>query len=334
MNIAISIGITVVSLGLLITAANLMLKSAIGISQKLNISPLIVGSTIVAVGTGLPTIAVSVVIALTNPASIDVAIGNVLGTTIVNLGLALGIPAFITTIVTKYAVYEKELPLYLIMMGLLTAFALDRSISIAEGVGMLLTYVLASYIIYQYAKRERSNGGSYHSISHLSSGGGHDGITPNEELSRNTLSFMFGFILLLAASFALGSVSGALSEGLGISEYVLGITVFGIGTSLPTIVASIQAARKNYIDIVLGNVFGGNIVNIGLGIGLPALMGGIHLNAAEMGDIQFTHIYNVVIILLVLVEMRLLGENKALSRISGSIIVLCYFGYLAEKLWG
>ncbi len=327
----IIIGLTVISLIVLVSASTVMLNSSIEISKRLNISPLITGSTIVAIGTGLPTIAVSVIILLTNPESVDVAIGNVVGTNAVNLGLALGIPAFLTTIVTKYSVYEKELPLYLAMIGLVTTFAVDEKLSRGEGTMIFLAYVVIAYVIYQYAKRERKQPEAFQDVTHMSFDP--DTLSKNQPpMWRFVLVFLVGFVILIAASFLLSMQSSQLSNILHISPYIVGLTIVGIGTSLPTIVSCIQAARSGFLDIVLGNVFGGNIVNLGLGLGIPAMISAIPLSPEAISDITFSNQYNLIIILLILIEMKLLGSNKTLSQISGIIIVGTYLLYLLSKI--
>lgn len=316
--------LTIFTLILLILASNWVLDGAIGIAKRFKLSPLVIGSTIVAFGTILPSVAVNIAMVLINPNSIDIAVGNMLGTNYVNLGLALGIPAFITTIITKYNVFEKEIPIYLCITALLTTFTLDSQISQLEGAFLLISYLLVAIVIYQYAKREKKEDIKHEDMN----------IDNTEEKNIYTYTFKVigGIIILVVSSFVLTYSGPLLAKDFGISEYILGLTLIGIGTSLPTIVASIQAARKGYIDIILGNVFGGNIINIGIGVGLPAIFHTLSFNPNSLADIYFTNIYNFIILIAILIEMRLLGGNKSLSKISGILIVSIYLLYLLSKI--
>lgn len=314
------------SLYFLIAGAKWMLDGAISIAKKAGLSPLVIGSTIVAFGTILPSIAVNIAILIFSPKDVTIAIGNMLGTNYVNLGLALGLPAFITDIVTKYNVFEKEIPLYLALTALFSVFAFNNDITRIEGVMMVIAYLLIAVIVFQYSNREK--GESKVTLEEVDAQP-EEGILPKK---KSVFLIIVGLTSLILASFALTYSAPIVASYLGISGYIIGLTVVGIGTSLPTIVASVEAAKKNYIDIVLGNVFGGNIINIGLGVGIPALFANIMLNQEAISDIYFTNIYNFIILICILIEMKLLGGNKTLSRISGLIIVSIYLGYIILKI--
>lgn len=325
----ISTVITILSLFFLIKGADWLLDGAIDIAEKYHISPIVIGSTIVAVGTVLPTVAVNIALILSNNPNIDIAVGNMVGTTYVNLGLALGIPAFMTTIITKYYVFEKEIPLYLAVCGLLTSFAIDRVVTRFEGLSIFLVYIVILLIIYQYSLREkREENGKIKK----------EEVTveqPKTKFSRMpVVKIAVGLTVLISAAFALTIYAPLMASALGISTYIVGLTIVGVGTSLPTIVAGIKAAQKNHIDIILGNVFGGNIVNIGLGMGFPAIFRSFTLGQEAVNDIYFTNIYNIIILLAIMVEMKLLGKNNSLSRVSGIIIVSIYVAYIASKIIG
>lgn len=328
-TLIISIIITILSLFFLIKGADWLLDGAIYIARKRKISALVIGSTIVAVGTVLPTIAVNLALLLFTKSGSDIAMGNMIGTNYVNLGLALGIPAFMTTIITKYNVFEKEIPLYLAISGLLTSFALDRVITRIEGFSLFFIYIIILLIIYQYASREKreKNGDFDEKVVSKDIE-----TAPVKPLKAPGLMIALGIVVLVGAAFALTIFAPQMASAMGISSYIVGLTIVGVGTSLPTIVASIKAAQKNHIDIILGNVFGGNIVNIGIGLGFPAIFRTIALNSESVGDIYLFNFYNIVILLFILVEMRLLGKNKALSRVSGIVIVTIYLVYVASKI--
>ena len=317
---------------MLILGAGWILQGAVSIAEKFKISKLVIASTLIAFGTGLPTIAVNIALVLVNNTGIDTAVGNALGTNFVNIGLALGIPAIMTVIKTKYEIFEKEIPLYLAFTGLFTAFFLDMSLSRFEGVLLILFYIITLYIVYQYSIREKTNQ-SEDTQFDLNTSTIQTTPTDNISLSKSIFLVASGLFCLTVFSILLAFTAPLLSRDLNISEYVIGLTIIGIGTSLPTIVTSIRAAKKGYIDIILGNVFGGTIANIALGLGLPAVFRQLSINSEAVSDTYFFNILNIFVIFGILIESKILKkENKALGRISGIIIVSLYMIYLVSKL--
>lgn len=317
---------------MLILGAGWLLQGAVSITEKFKISKLVIASTLIAFGTGLPTIAVNIALVLVNDTGINTAIGNALGTNFVNIGLALGIPAIMTVVKTKYEVFEKEIPLYLAFTGLFTAFFLDMSLSRLEGVLLVLFYIITLYIVYQYSLREKLNQKEDTQLD-LDTSTMQTTPTENISLSKSLILVSGGLLCLIVFSILLAFTAPLLSHDLNISEYVIGLTIIGIGTSLPTIVTSIRAAKKGYIDIILGNVFGGTIANIALGLGIPALLRDLPLTAEAVSDTYFFNILNIFVIFGILIESRILKkENKTLGRISGIIIVSLYVIYLVSKL--
>jgi len=330
MNIFIDIIILCICFFLLIVGSEWVMKGAVALARRLNVSELVIASTIIALGTGLPTIAVNLFLVLGNSNGVDVAIGNALGTNFVNIGLGLGIPALLLTIVTKYEVFEKEIPIYLGLCSLLTCFMLDSKITRVEGLILLFAYIFALFIIYQYSVRERLKDADKEeidvdtsTISTITT----EGLT----ILKSLLYIICGFLLLILSSLCLNNMTGRLVLDFNISEYVLGLTIIGIGTSIPMIYTSIRSAKKGYTDIIVGNVFGSTIANIALGAGLPAVITPIALNQEALNDIYYFGILNMIVIFGLLIEMKLLGKNKTLNWVSGLVIIVFYVVYLGSK---
>lgn len=322
--------ITIICLFFLIKGAEWLIQGAVPMAERLKVSKLIIATTLIAFGTGLPTIAVNIAMVLSGTKEAEVAVGNALGTNWVNIGLALGIPALITTIKTKYTVFEKEIPIFLALTGLYTSFALDSVITRLEGVIILLSYIFTILIIYQYAKRERVNALDKQldlDTSTLQT-------TPTENISprKALLLIITGLSFLSIFSIVLTKMASPLAEIFHVSEYVIGLTIIGIGTSLPTIVTSIRSAKNGYIDIILGNVFGGTIANIGVGLGLPAIIRNLSFDSEAISDTYYFNILNIVVLFGILVEMKLLKkENNVLNQLSGLIMISVYLIYLVSK---
>lgn len=323
---------TFLSLYFLIKGAEWLMKGAVAIAEKLKISKLAIASTLIAFGTGLPTIAVNLALIFINKNGANVAIGSALGTNYVNIGLALGVPAFLTTIITKYSVFEKEIPIYLAITSLFTAFALDGEIEIMEGLVLLISYFFTLFIIYQYSVREKQKVVDTKELD-IDTSTVNTIKTDGLSVAKSVFYIFLGLTLLILFSLFLSYLSPLLSADYNISEYVLGLTVIGIGTSLPTIFTSIRAAKMGYVDIVLGNVFGGSIANIALAIGLPAIFGTICFSKEAVSDTYYLSIFNMIVLFFILIEMKLLGKNGSLSRVSGIVIVGIYLVYLFSKLF-
>ncbi|HNR53401.1 MAG TPA: sodium:calcium antiporter [Candidatus Dojkabacteria bacterium] len=292
---------------------------SINLARKLGVSDIFIGTTLIAFTTGLPTLVVSIIAFSSNQP--EIAIGNLIGTNYVNIGLALGIPAFLTTILVKKEVFEKEIPLYFSLMALFTSFILDMRISTLEGI-LLIVFLFAAWgIIIQYGKSHKVPQQDLE-------------LNPSKEKinKRDYLSLLLLFLAILVASFGISFLTPLLAQHTNISSYLLGLTLIGVGTSIPTITAGITAAKQGNTDIIVGNVFGGNILNICLGIGLLAMIKPMQMDSNAVNDLLFVNIYGAIIVILILAEMKFLGKNKTLSQISGLIMVLTYLGYLAISI--
>lgn len=331
MTILLNVLILIALFAFLILGAELVMKGAVAIAKNFRISDIAIASTIIAFGTSLPSIAVAIALVLSGPNGSETAIGTAMGTNFVNIGLGLGIPAFLLTIVTKYEVFEKEIPIYLAITGLITSFALDGHVTRFEGMFVFLVYLFSLFIIYQYASREKLNKQDVEQVDVDTST-----ISVTKVHGINNLKasayVVIGIAMLISTSIYLAMIAPRLSNDLGISEYILGLTVIGIGTSLPMIVTSTKSALKGYVDIVLGNVFGSTIANIALGIGLVAVIKPLVIDKETISDFYLFAILNIIVVFGILVEMKLLGNNKTLNKVSGIVIIVFYLGYLASKL--
>lgn len=299
-----------------------LVNISIRLAKNLGVSNVIIGTTITALVTGAPTLLVSIMAFVNNQA--DIALGNLIGTNYVNLGLALGIPAFMTTIMVKQEVFEKEIPLYFAITALFTALILDRTLTITDGVVLILFLISAWVIIIQYGflHKNKDTEDDFKKVVGLKNHKANINAVGKELITIIVLIFV-----LLATSLGITLLTPVFSQATGISNYLLGLTLVGVGTSIPTIVASIVAAKTDNNDLIVGNVFGGNILNLGLGIGILATLREIPIGNSLVNDITFVNIYGAVIVILILAEMRLLGRMKTLSRLSGFIMIFTYICY-------
>jgi cation:H+ antiporter len=202
----------------------------------------------------------------------------------------------------------------------LVGFALNGSISRAEGGVLTACFVLVMILVYQYASRERM----------VPSTCGGAATAPHP--ARNAIEATGAVIVLVVAAEALVQSVSAIARLAGIDEYIISTTVIGIGTSIPEIATSIQAARRGEVDLVLGNVFGSNVFNICLAMGLPALIKGIKIPGGGLNDLYFLNIYGVVVVFLLLGDVQFFGQNKVIGRWGGLLIAAVYIGYIAWKV--
>ncbi len=331
MSLYFDIFIILFSLVLLIQGSEWLVQGAVTIAKYKKISDLIIASTIIAFGIGLPTIAVNVAFVLLNSNSSDIVVGNGVGTNLVNIGLGLGIPALLVSLYTKYQVFEKEIPIFLVMSGLLTSFVLDGFLSRWEGVVILILYILTLIVIYQHSLKEKVQVEDYTQID-LNTSTVSKTLTKEIRLRKGVFLVVIGMVILASSSLLLTLMIPRFSQDFGISEYLIGLTIIGIGTSLPMIITSIKSSLKGFSDIVLGNVFGSTIANIGLGLGIPAIISPLYFNSESLRDIKVFNILTVVVIFAILIKIKLFGDSRILSKVSGGIIIICYLSYLILKI--
>ena len=332
MRILFDILIILCSLSLLILGAEWLLQGAVTIARRKKISDLAIASTLIAFGTGLPTIAVNIALMCISPNGMDVVVGNALGTNFVNIGLGLGISASIVAINTKYQVFEKEITIFLALSAVLVSTVFDSKVNRIEGLLLFSIYLVTLYILYQYSHRENVGEVDKTQID-LNTSTISNTVTKEISMWKVSLRVLIGIVFLSVFSVILAFMTERFALDFGISEYILGLTVIGVGTSLPMIVTSIRSAFKGYTDIILGNVFGSTIANIGLGLGIPAIIGTLSFNQEAVLDLYLFNILNVFVILSILIEGKILGKNKILTRPIGLIILICYFVYLSSKIF-
>ncbi len=192
-------------------------------------------------------------------------------------------------------------------------------------------YLVTLYVIYQYSLREKLQSNDSKQVD-LDTSTINTTKVEDRSIIHALINVLMGFVLLIGLSVFLALFAPILSEDYGISQYVLGLTVIGIGTSLPMIITSAKSALKGYVDIILGNVFGSTIANMALGIGLPAMIKPLSFNKEAVSDVYFFSILNTLVVFCILIEMKLLGGHNALNRVSGILIIMFYLGYLVVRI--
>ncbi len=253
------------ALGLLslVLGGELLVKGASRMAALLRISPLVVGLTVVAYGTSSPELATNLIAVYEN--KLDIAVGNVVGSNILNVFFILGVSALIAPLVVHRQVVRLDVPIMIAASALLLLLGIDGKLSRFDGLLLLGSVVFYTVFIIRESRRETSNQEEA-------------GAAGQRDASRSKAWLLSAILVLAGLGFlALGSnwlVDAAivLAKRMGVSEMIIGLTVVAAGTSLPEIITSIIAALRGQRDIAVGNVVGSNIYNILAILGLSGVL--------------------------------------------------------------
>ncbi len=315
-------GLVMISLG-----ANFLTTGAVAIAQRFRISPLVIGLTIVAMGTSAPELAVSLTSAINGNS--DIALGNVVGSNIANILAILGVTALICPLTVQKSSMNIEIPFTILTSALLCVFANDvlffgtekNVITTIEGGILLVGFILFTLYNIRIAKKNEPFSPNRNSVEQKEK-------TRIMAVWKATLFFIGGlFLLVYGGRFFVDSAS-AIALKMGISEAVVGLTIVAVGTSLPEMATSIAAALRKEPDIAIGNVVGSNIFNILFILGATATITPI----SSQGIILEDFIVMIFSVMLLYFFASVLGRKK-ISRIEGGIFVLCYIVYTIMLVW-
>ena len=239
---------------LLVKGADWFVDGASGIAAKLRIPQLVIGLTIVAMGTSAPEAAVSISAALKGSA--DITIGNIVGSNILNIFIILGLASAIVPIAVAKSTIRVDIPFMLAISGALLALGWDGTITMVDGLIMLALF--AAYLGY---------------MLYMAKKGGQEGEEIKDmKLWQALLYTAIGLVLIVWGADVAVDAATALARIFGLSERFIGLTVVAMGTSLPELFTSVTAARKGNADIAIGNIVGSNIFNILFVVGLSAMI--------------------------------------------------------------
>jgi cation:H+ antiporter len=294
-------------LAMLFFGAEWLVKGSVTIANKLRMSQLVIGLTIVAFGTSTPELAVSISSATKGIS--DVALGNVVGSNIANIGLILGLSAFIAPIAVSRKTLRKEVPLMIGISFLLLAVSIDGSISFYDGilfVGGILIFTIFSY---KTTRKEVV-----------------ETVISNEKndssFSKSIILIIIGLILLTVGAFFTVDNAVIIAKEIGLSERIIGLTLVAVGTSLPELITSIVAAKRGHTDISVGNILGSNIFNILAILGISSSITAISVNDSMWTDYVFMILFAVIL-------LPIIKTGLKIGKIEGMLLVAGYVGYTA-----
>ena len=302
---------------LLIKGADYLVDGSVGIAKRFHIPEIVIGLTIVSIGTSMPELIVSITSAFSGHS--DIAMGNVVGSNICNLLLILGVAAMLQPIILKKETRLIEVPMCLVTMGIFY-FICNNGQNVTRLDGIILVFLFALFIIYtivmafkgeQFDKEE-----------------GIEETNTNEEQGKfytfkNIFYIILGiFMLKLGGDFTVDNAV-KIAEFFGLSEKIISVTIVAVGTSLPELVTTVSAAIKKESDIAIGNIIGSNIFNMLLIIGVSALIKPITYNISYNMDM-----YIAMIAAFVLFLFAYIPPKNQMSRMNGIVYLLIYIIYM------
>ncbi len=302
--------------------AGLLVSGAVGLARRLGISPLVIGLTVVAMGTSAPEVAASIAATLRDAG--DIAIGNVYGSNIANLALVGGLCALIRPITVRLRTLRREMPVMLAVALLLWPVLRNLYVSRPEALVLLGVFaVLILLTVYLARKEATAPSRDKRNTQACPEHGQRDAI---RNTKRNVL-----FVIIGLAGLALGAditVRGAvvIGERIGLSQAVIGLTIIAVGTSLPELATSLVASSKGQHDISIGNLVGSNIFNTLLVVGTAGLVRPFSIGDRLIG----LDYYIMIIVSVVFLAMAAIGRR--ISRANGIILFLGYFAYMTFLL--
>ncbi len=303
--------------GVLYFGAEWLVRASARLATSLGVSPIVLGLTVVSMGTSAPELVVSLVSAVGGNA--DLAIGNVMGSNLANIGLVLGISAIVKPLNVSGRVVTREVPVMLIITAAVLPVIWDLRISRLEGLALLVVLCAYLWFVFRTAKDEDEEVlGEYAKFAKEAVG-----LTP-WAAARDLGLIAMGIAGLVLGAFAIRESAVALAEAMGISELVIGLTLVSIGTSLPELATSIVATLRNEADIAVGNIIGSNVFNIAAILGITATVSPLPVSP-EVLSLEFPAVVIMSVLLVPIVR-----ANLTIRRAEGIVLLGTY---LALGAW-
>lgn len=306
MDIVLQLVLLALGFVMLVKGADLFVDGAAGVALRLGIPQLVIGLTIVAMGTSAPEAAVSISAAMKGSA--DITIGNIVGSNILNVLIILGISSIITSLAVSKTTIKYETPFMIFVTLLLLVLGLDGKISLVDGIILWAFFIV--YLGYMFILTKK----------HPEMADESEGEIKDMSVPKALFWIILGLVLIIAGSnFAVESAS-ELARSFGLSERFIGLTIVALGTSLPELFTSVSAARKGNADIAIGNIVGSNIFNILFVVGTSSLIIPVTFASAFIID---TLIAAGAAVLLLVCCLR----KQRLGRFSGILMLVAYAAY-------
>lgn len=308
MEILVQIFLLTIGFVMLVKGADWFVDGSSGIATKFKIPQLVIGLTIVAMGTSAPEAAVSITSALKGNAGIT--IGNIVGSNILNILIILGLSALVTPLAVAKSTIKVDMPFMIAITCILLAMGYDGTVNLLEGIVLLVIFVsYICYLMYVALMERKQNTEEVKEVSVL----------------KAIVWTVVGLVLIVWGSDVTVDAATKIAKILGLSERFIGLTIVALGTSLPELFTSVMAARKGNADIAIGNIVGSNIFNILFVVGLSASIISVPFLDGFRFDMLVSLFAAVLLLLCVL-------KNQKLNRWAGILMLVSYAAYFAVIL--
>jgi cation:H+ antiporter len=304
----------------LIAGAEALVRGGARLAAMLGISPILVGLTVVSIGTSMPELAVGIRSASDGDASL--AVGNIAGTNLVNLLLILGLSAMILPLALELRTLRLDLPMMTVAALLLWALAADGTLTVAEGVVLVLGAVVYTAILIRSARRE--NRVIHAEFAEEFAAPRESPPAARRDLLWNLFLLLTGIVVVVVGADWLVNGAVGVARQFGVSDAFIGLTIVAIGTSAPELVTTIMSTIRGDRDIAIGNLLGSSVYNLLLILGVTVVASGRVLELEP--DLVRTDIPIMGLVALVLIPIFLTGRR--VGRGEGTAMVLAYLGYL------
>ena len=287
----------------LIKGADLFVEGSSSVAKKFNIPSMIIGLTIVAMGTSAPEAAVSITSSLIGQN--DMSVANVVGSNIFNILMVLGISSLISKLPVSLNTIKKDTPFLIFVCIVLLIFVIDLHISVFEGLVFLSIF---TWFIYDMIKQAKNNSEETEEVTELST-------------IKTVLYIIIGLVGIVFGGDLTVEAASTIATQFGLSQNLIGLTVVAVGTSLPEFVTSVIATRKGETEIAIGNVIGSNIFNILLVLGIASVISPMTIGLEAVIDVVFM----IFVTILLFVNMK---KEKFILNKHGVMYIILYISYI------
>ncbi|EIA1557274.1 calcium/sodium antiporter [Vibrio parahaemolyticus] len=308
-----AVALLIVGLVLLVWSADKLVFGSAAIARNVGISPLVIGMTILAMGSSAPEMMVSATAAWDGKT--DTAVGNVLGSNIANIALILGITALIKPLSISSAVIRRELPLMIAVTVLAGILLWNSHLGFYEGVLLFVLFGAFLFAMLQISRKEQKSGDAFLEDQESE-------IPQGVSNPKAIMWVVIGLILLPLAASLLVDNAVIIAKHFGMSDLVIGLTIIAIGTSLPELAASLAGVLKGEDDMAVGNIIGSNVFNILAVMGLPGI-----INPSTLSEYAMGRDFWVMLGVSLLLVAMCLGKSRSINRLEGAILFTCFLAY-------
>ncbi|QUJ67119.1 calcium/sodium antiporter [Photobacterium sp. GJ3] len=309
-----------IGLALLVWSADRLVFGSAALAKNLGVAPLIIGMTILAMGSSAPEMMVSATAALAGKT--DTAVGNVLGSNIANIAFILGLTAILKPLSISSGIIRRELPLMMVVTLIAGALLWDSYLGFFEGVLLVVLFIIFILAMLKISKNDQKAGQDILLEEQESE------IPDGVSNMAAGVWIVIGLVLLPYAASMLVDSAVTIAKHFGMSDLVIGLTIIAVGTSLPELAASIASIHKGEDDMAVGNIIGSNVFNILAVMGIPGV-----LNPSVLSPLAMGRDFYIMLGVSVLLVLMALGKRRRINRVEGLVLILCFVAYQGYLLY-